>query len=95
MFDGSFKYQTQKAVICATAVVHEAKYTNSLLQYIFMVFMCESDIQSGRELPYLFGAVAGGEEGVAVPPAAFECLLCWAGVVVQQVLLQVLHHTKD
>lgn len=44
---------------------------------------------------YLFGAVAGGEVCVAVPPAAFECLLCWAGVVVQQVLLQVLYHAKD
>lgn len=43
----------------------------------------------------LFGAVAGSEEGVAVPPAAFEGLLCWAGVIVQQVLLQVLHHPED
>lgn len=85
----------RKLSFVQTAKVLEAKYTNSLLQYIFMVFMCVNDIQSGRELPYLFGAVAGGEEGVAVPPAAFECLLCWAGVVVQQVLLQVLHHAKD
>lgn len=52
-------------------------------------------IKSVVKLSYLLGAVACGEVCVAAPPAAFECLLCWAGVVVQQVLLQVLHHAKD
>lgn len=69
-----------------TGVVYAAKFTN------LRIFMCESVninacIKSVKKLPYLFGAVAGGEVCVAVPPAAFECLLCWAGVVVQQVLL--------
>lgn len=43
----------------------------------------------------LFGAIAGGKEGVAVSPAAFERLLRWVGVVIQQVLLKVIHHAKD
>lgn len=79
----------------APTVVHAVKYTNCLLRYNCVevtTFIC---IKSVAKLPYLFGAVAGCEEGVAVPPAAFECLLCWAGVIVQQVLLQVLHHAKD
>lgn len=44
---------------------------------------------------YRFETVAGVEEEVTVPPAALERLLRVAGVVVQQMLLQVLHYTKD
>lgn len=57
--------------------------------------MIDPLIKSMGTLAHLFGAVAGGEEGVAVSPAAFEGLLCWAGVIAQQVLLQVLHHPED
>lgn len=44
---------------------------------------------------YLVGVVAHGEEGVAVPPAAFEGLEAGAGVVTEHVLLQVLLHAED
>lgn len=44
---------------------------------------------------YLFGAVASTEEGVTAFPAALERLQARRGVVLEQVLLEVLHHTED
>ena len=49
----------------------------------------------GPLLSYLLRAIAGTEEAVTVLPAALECLQVRRGVVLEQVLLKVLHHTKD